>query len=59
MVEHMLSDEKFDELFEKALACKSEEEAFAIIQRLRPYLADNRVDTQASSTKDLTERDGI
>jgi hypothetical protein len=31
---------ELDELCDRALACRSEEEAFEIIERLRPYLTE-------------------
>ena len=47
----MPSDAEFDNLCEEALACKSEEQAFEIIQRLRPYFPDACADAQAHSEK--------
>lgn len=55
----MRNDQEFDHLCEKALACKSEEEAFEIIQRLRPYFQETRLDVQPQSGKDGVERDDV
>jgi hypothetical protein len=54
----MSSDAEFDELCEKAMVCRSEEEAFEIIRRLRPYF-QSPVDTQAGSSKDGTKPDEL
>jgi hypothetical protein len=41
----MSSDHELDELCDRALACRSEEEAFEIVERLRPYLRQEGLHT--------------
>jgi hypothetical protein len=46
----MSSDHELDGLCDRALACRSEEEAFEIIERLRPYLRQEGLHTEKAST---------
>lgn len=46
----MSSYEEFDEPCERVSAFKSEEEAFEIIERVRPYLREILVDHEGSAS---------
>jgi hypothetical protein len=46
----MSSDDELDGLCDRALACRSEEEAFEIIERLRPYLRHEGLHREKPST---------